>query len=100
MSEGRRRGRWVACGGCSSDPPQRVADRLEQAFRAALDLPVDADVRGLRFGRHAHWDSVGHMALVSEIEETYDVMLDGDDVLEMSSFDKAAEIVEKLGAQP
>jgi acyl carrier protein len=71
-------------------------EQLEGAFRVALDLPDDADVQTLEYGKHPHWDSIGHMALVSEIEDTFDVMFDTDDVLEMSSFEKAVEIVRKL----
>jgi acyl carrier protein len=77
-----------------------MSERLDGAFRTALDLPDDTDVRRLQYGKHNRWDSVGHMALVAEIEDAYDVMFDTDDVLDMSSYDKAVEIVRKLGAQP
>jgi acyl carrier protein len=77
-----------------------VSERLDEVFRRALDLQDGIDVRRLEYGKHPHWDSVGHMALVAEIEETYDVMLDTDDVLDMSSYDKAGAIVRKLGEQP
>ena len=77
-----------------------MSERLDGAFRTALDLPDDTEVRQLQYGKHARWDSVGHMALVAEIEDAYDVMFDTDDVLDMSSYDKAVEIVRKLGVQP
>jgi SAM-dependent methyltransferase len=50
-----------------------VSDRLDQAFRSALDLPDDTDVRRLEYGKHAHWDSVGHMALVAELESRFGI---------------------------
>lgn len=77
-----------------------MSERLDEAFRTALDLPEGTDVRSLEYGKHQHWDSVGHMALVAEIEDAYDVMFDTDDVLDMSSYGKAVEIVRKLGAEP
>jgi len=43
------------------------------------------------------WDSVGHMTLVAIIEKTFDIMLDTDDVIGMSSFMKAKEIIAKHG---
>jgi|tagenome__1003787_1003787.scaffolds.fasta_scaffold17194727_2 acyl carrier protein len=86
------------CKSRSLTPAAPVSERLDEAFRKALDLPDDTDVRSLEYGKHSHWDSVGHMALVAEIEDTYDVMFDTDDVLDMSSYDKAVEIVTKLGA--
>jgi acyl carrier protein len=41
------------------------------------------------------WDSVGHMALVAEIENTFNVTLDTDDIIGMSDMAKALEILQK-----
>lgn len=70
-------------------------NKLLETFRAGLNLPADVDVRTLRYGEIKEWDSVGHMALIGALEEAFDVMLDTDDVLDMSSFDKAIEILGK-----
>jgi acyl carrier protein len=70
-------------------------DTLIQAFRTALQLPEDADVEALVYGGHPHWDSVGHMALIAEIEAVFDVMFDTDDVLALDSFDGAVELVRR-----
>ena len=43
------------------------------------------------------WDSVGHMALVAEIENTFNVTLDTDDIIGMSDVAKALEILQKHG---
>ena len=43
------------------------------------------------------WDSVGHMALVVEIENTFNVTLDTDDIIGMSDVLKAVEILKKHG---
>ena len=69
--------------------------RLIETFRAGLNLAADVDVPTLRYNEIKEWDSVGHMALVGALEEAFDVMLDTDDVLDMSSFDKAVEILGK-----
>jgi acyl carrier protein len=73
-------------------------ERLVRAFRTGLALPDDVDVRTLKYAQHENWDSVGHMALVAELEDTYGVMFDTDDVLEMSDYPKAQEILGRLGA--
>jgi acyl carrier protein len=70
-------------------------DTLIQAFVTALELPEDVDVRALAYGDHPNWDSIGHMALIAEIEERFDVMLDTDDVLAIGSFDEALELVRR-----
>jgi acyl carrier protein len=45
------------------------------------------------------WDSVGHMALVAEIENTFNVMLDTDEIIAMSTVGKAVEILRKHGVE-
>ncbi len=71
---------------------------LAQVFRRALDLPEDVDVTELAYGRHDHWDSVGHMVLVAEIEEAFGVLLDTDDVIGLSDYDAAVQLLDRLGA--
>jgi acyl carrier protein len=70
-------------------------DRLRVAFRAALGLPDDYDVDVLEYRSIDKWDSLAHMALVAEIEDTFDVMIDTDEVIDLSSFEKAVEILGK-----
>jgi len=67
--------------------------RLQQAFQTALDLPADTDWQSLAYAQHEHWDSLGHMALVAEIEEAFDIMMDTDDVIAMSSYPVAVEML-------
>ncbi|HLJ01825.1 MAG TPA: hypothetical protein VKT31_00215 [Solirubrobacteraceae bacterium] len=74
-----------------------TAPALEQVFRRALDLSDDVDVTALAYGQHDHWDSVGHMVLVAEIEDAFGVMLDTDDVIGLSDWQAAVELLERLG---
>lgn len=70
-------------------------DRLRVAFRTALDLPADFDVDSLEYRANEKWDSLAHMSLIAAIEDTFDVMIDTEDVIDMSSFTKAKEILGK-----
>jgi acyl carrier protein len=74
----------------TSDP------RLAKAFRIALELPPEVEVETLAYGGHPHWDSVGHMALVAEIEDTFEVTLQTSDVRELSSYPEAVELLTRL----
>ncbi len=71
--------------------------RLVECFRTALELDGSVDVAGLEYQGIDAWDSVGHMVLVATVEDTFDVMLDTDDVIDMSSFTVACRILEKYG---
>ncbi len=70
-------------------------DRLRGAFRTALGLADDAPVDELEYRGIDAWDSLAHLTLVAAIEDAFDVMLDTDEVIDLSSFDKAVEILER-----
>jgi acyl carrier protein len=70
---------------------------LREVFRTSLDLPPDADVDDLRYQDNDKWDSLAHMSLVAALEDEFEVMLDTDDVINMSSFGEAVRILGKYG---
>jgi acyl carrier protein len=71
--------------------------RLREAFRTALDLPADAPVDDLQYQDNEKWDSLAHMSLVATIEDEFSIMIDTDDVINMSSFAEAIRILGKYG---
>jgi acyl carrier protein len=71
--------------------------KLRDCFVAALGIRADQVVDALAYNGIREWDSVGHMALMSELETAFDIMLDTDDILALSSYAKAREILVKYG---
>ena len=72
--------------------------KLKDAFVEALGIdPEHTDWPNLKYRSIPEWDSVAHMQLVAEIEDTYDVMLETDDVIGLSSYEVAKEILAKYG---
>ncbi len=71
--------------------------QLAQAFRLALGLPEDTDVTSLVYRGIEEWDSVAHMTLVARLELTYDIAIDTDDVIDMSSYVECVRILGKYG---
>jgi len=43
------------------------------------------------------WDSVGHMAMVAQIEDTFGIMLEMDDIIDFSSFTVGIATLKKYG---
>lgn len=43
------------------------------------------------------WDSVGHMAMVAQLEDTFNIMLEMDDIIDFSSYTVGMEILKKYG---
>lgn len=71
--------------------------RLRQVFVATLDLDDGSDVENLKYQNIPEWDSIGHMSLVVAIEDEFDVQLDTDQVIDMSSFAVALDMLRALG---
>ena len=69
--------------------------KLKEVFVGALGIDESQVTDELTYNGIPEWDSVAHMALVAEIDDTFDTMLDTDDVLDLSSFAKAKEILAK-----
>lgn len=74
-------------------------EKLVQAFAAALVIPAAAVVDTLCYEGIPEWDSVAHMALVTELESVFDVMLDTDEILAMNSVATSREILAKHGIE-
>lgn len=65
-----------------------------KAFAEALG--VDGSVLpGLKYMDIEAWDSVGHMNLISVLEETFDIMMDTDDIIDLNSFEKGMELLKE-----
>jgi len=73
------------------------ATKLRECFGRSLGIPLERVTDDLAYNTIKEWDSVGHMALVAEIEGAFDVMFDTDDILAMSTVAKAREILGKYG---
>lgn len=73
--------------------------KLRAIFAEALGIPEEQVVDDLRYNSIPEWDSIAHMALVAAIDEAFDIMMDTDDVIDMSSFAKAKEILKKYGVE-
>ncbi|SBS25483.1 hypothetical protein MAQ5080_00275 [Marinomonas aquimarina] len=70
-------------------------ERLVAAFASSLNIEASQVVDELEYNTIPQWDSVAHMVLVAALEKEFDVMLDMDDIIEMSSVKIAKEILAK-----
>lgn len=73
-----------------------IHERLVEVFTRAFILEPSNDVALLEYQGIPQWDSLGHMALVADIEDEFQILIGADDVIDMSSFAAALEIVERL----
>ena len=71
------------------------AKKLIAVFTETLGVNEDIIKDNLEYNSIPEWDSVAHMSLIAELEDSFDIMLDTDDIIDMSSVKKAKEILTK-----
>ena len=78
---------------------KKMIDYGSRVLLNAIELD-ESKLAGLKYQGVDLWDSVGHMTLVANLEDTFDVMLETDDIVELSSYEKGIEILkEKYGIE-
>ncbi|MBQ5824925.1 MAG: acyl carrier protein [Clostridia bacterium] len=55
----------------------------------------ESELEGLKYQGISEWDSIGHMTLISSLENAFDIMFDTMDVIDFSSYEKGKEILSK-----
>jgi acyl carrier protein len=75
------------------------AEKLRRIFAEALNIKIETVKDDLEYNSIPEWDSVAHMSLVAAIDNGFEIMLDTDDVIDMSSFGKAKEILKKYDVE-
>ena len=58
-------------------------------------LVEESVLANLKYKDIAAWDSLGHMALMAALEETFGIEMDIDDIIEFSSFEVGRTILAK-----
>lgn len=67
-------------------------EKYNQAFTESLEI-TEEQLNGLNYQDIPAWDSVGHMGLIAAIEDAFDIMMDTDDIIDLSSYEKGKEIL-------
>ena len=68
--------------------------KYKNSFIEAFETTEDK-LNGLKYQDIELWDSVGHMNLIAVIEDEFDIMIETDDIIDFSSFEKGMEILTK-----
>lgn len=73
-------------------------ERYNKIFMDVFRKKKD-ELKGLKYRGFELWDSIGHMDLVAELEEIFEIRLDTPDMLELTSYEKGKEILAAYGVQ-
>ena len=69
-------------------------EKYNKAFCESFEITED-ELNGLKYQDIELWDSVGHMTLVANLEDAFDIMMGTDDIIDLSSYEKGKEILTK-----
>jgi len=69
-------------------------EKYTQVFVEMFGKSAD-EVKNLHYQDIIEWDSVGHMTLMSGLEDTFDIMMETDDIIDFDSYEKGIEILKK-----
>lgn len=69
-------------------------EKYNEAFMTTFKVTED-QLPGLKYQDVPAWDSVGHMSLIAALEDAFDIMMDTDDIIGLSSYEKGKEILAK-----
>ena len=74
-------------------------EKYQQLF---IDLfavaPSDLD-ESFTFKDQSKWDSLAHLQLISELEETFDILFDSQDILNYGSYLNGLTILQRYGVE-
>jgi len=74
-----------------------MEEKYKEAFKNALSLGDDVEIEKLEYNEIPEWDSIGHMTLISELEDKFNISFETDDIVNFSSYYVGKEILNKLG---
>lgn len=72
-----------------------ATQQLQDIFATALSIPAAQVTNELSYQSIPEWDSVSHIYLIAELEAAFNISIDTEEVLEMSSVGKVKETLRK-----
>ena len=74
-------------------------EKYDGAFIEIFEIEQQELNDSLEYQSIDSWDSVGHMALIAELEDLFDVALEMDDVIDFGSYKTGIITMEKYGVK-
>ena len=69
--------------------------KYQDIFITSLSIDSNKFNENIKYNEIPEWDSIGHMTLISALEEEYKISLETDDIVDLSSFKKGIELLKK-----
>ena len=74
-------------------------EKYNKVFVEVLNVGETALNEKFTFKAVPQWDSVAHLNLISELEDTFEIMFDSDDILHYESYENGKKILRRMGVE-
>lgn len=74
-------------------------EKYDAAFVEVFEVDQSKLNETLEYESIPTWDSVGHMSLIAALEDTFDISMEMDDVIDFGSYVTGVETMKKYGVQ-
>tara|TARA_X000000950_G_C13679826_1_gene563478 strand:- start:167 stop:409 length:243 start_codon:yes stop_codon:yes gene_type:complete len=69
--------------------------KYKQIFVKVFSIKDIKKIDNLKYQDIEEWDSIGHMTLISELENVFKISIETDDIVDFSSYKRGQEILKK-----
>ena len=69
--------------------------KYQNIFVKSLSIKTGKFNENIKYNEIPEWDSIGHMTLMSALEEGFGITMETDDIIDFSSFKKGLETLVK-----
>ena len=70
--------------------------KYNNSFCETFEVEADG-LKELEYQSIQAWDSVGHMALMASLEDSFDIEMEIDDIIDFSSYKVGMKVLKKYG---
>ena len=70
-------------------------EKYRNPFVESLSINLKDLKEDLKYNDIPEWDSIGHMTLISNLEDAFEINIETDDIVDFSSYKKGLEILKK-----
>tara|TARA_B100001059_G_C17307810_1_gene320511 strand:- start:88 stop:327 length:240 start_codon:yes stop_codon:yes gene_type:complete len=71
------------------------SQKYDNVFIKTFSLNKEKLKKDIKYNSIKQWDSVGHMSMIANLEEAFDIVFEMDDIIDFSSYKTGKEILKK-----
>jgi len=75
------------------------SEKYKKVFCESFSINESEFNENLEYNGIEAWDSVGHMGMIADLEDKFDIMLDTDDIIDFSSYNTGIKILKKYNIE-